>query len=381
MSSSTSETRVPVQGLPLPVEGNGDAEDIAKPGISESNLFTCSPRVSKWRAKQQIATSDEALRIVQETAASALAQAKTNMVRWYWAYHLSRFTFFTVNGALGYLLAQQQRDASSSRSSVRFLNGPIQKPVQFLSFRLNEAMETFEQDVENVEAGRYKLPWDMDMGLSHRQASPQYALDRSARVVREAAAILQRRWAGSEAGRSVWMFPGAERASELYPEYYKNNFHFQTDGWMSSESAKVYEASTETIFSGRQDAMQRSALVPLGQWFRAQEGRSDGSGVSLLEVACGTGRFNTFIRDNFPSLDVTMTDLSPFYLEQARDNGVYWETARRADQAHGRATYVQAAAEDLRMFEDESFDAVVSVYLFHEMPHQARAAAAREWAR
>ena len=40
------------------------------------------------------------------------------------------------------------------------------------------------------------------------------------------------------------------------------------DGWMSSESANVYETSTETLFLGRQDAMQRQALLPLSEHAR-----------------------------------------------------------------------------------------------------------------
>lgn len=64
-------------------------------------------------------------------------------------------------------------------------------------------------------------------------------------------------------------------------DYYQDvNFHYQTDGWFSSDSAKVYEASTESLFLGRQDAMQRSTLVPISQcafpprlhahcWYRA----------------------------------------------------------------------------------------------------------------
>ena len=50
-----------------------------------------------------------------------------------------------------------------------------------------------------------------------------------------------------------------------YPDYYQNNFHFQGDGWMSSKSADVYETSTETLFLGRQDAMQRQTLLPLAE--------------------------------------------------------------------------------------------------------------------
>jgi hypothetical protein len=29
--------------------------------------------------------------------------------------------------------------------------------------------------------------------------------------------------------------------SEMFPEYYMRNFHYQSDGFMSSDSAKVYE--------------------------------------------------------------------------------------------------------------------------------------------
>ena len=51
---------------------------------------------------------------------------------------------------------------------------------------------------------------------------------------------------------ALWM------TSKLYPDYYMNSFHYQTDGWLSPTSASVYEASTETLFLGRQDAMQVS---------------------------------------------------------------------------------------------------------------------------
>ena len=71
--------------------------------------------------------------------------------------------------------------------------------------------------------------------------------------------------------------------------------HAQTDGWLSEDSAKIYEVSTETLFLGRQDAMQRQALVPLASFMRGQPGRA-GAGVRLLELACGTGRFASFIK-------------------------------------------------------------------------------------
>merc|ERR1719265_3026557 len=156
-----------------------------------------------------------------------------------------------------------------------------------------------------------------------------------------------------------------------------NDFHYQTDGWMSPSSAKVYETSTETLFLGRQDAMQRLSLLPLRNVANARNGAP-----RILEVACGTGRFATFIRDNHPTADVTLVDLSPFYLEAARENDDYWRKMRypNEDERPPAATFVQAPAEKLP-FEDGSFDAVVCVYLFHEMPEAARAAAAAEMAR
>lgn len=46
--------------------------------------------------------------------------------------------------------------------------------------------------------------------------------------------------------------------------------------------------------------------------------------MDVLEVGCGTGRFATFVRDNHPTACVTMLDLSPFYLEEARKNHENW---------------------------------------------------------
>ena len=104
--------------------------------------------------------------------------------------------------------------------------------------------------------------------------------------------------------------------SKMYPEYYMNNFHFQSDGWLSSRSASVYEFSTETLFLGSQDTMQRQSLVQLKYWMDIQT--KEKKDMKVLEVGGGTGRFMTFFRDNYPEIDATLLDLSPFYLEQAR---------------------------------------------------------------
>lgn len=53
--------------------------------------------------------------------------------------------------------------------------------------------------------------------------------------------------------------------SNVYPKYYQNDFHYQTDGWFSSESAKTYNIQTEMLFFGQQDAMQRSTFIPMAK--------------------------------------------------------------------------------------------------------------------
>ena len=165
------------------------------------------------------------------------------------------------------------------------------------------------------------------------------------------------------------------------------SWHYQSDGWLSPASAAVYEASTETLFVGRQDAMQRAGLALLSHHLRASGDERRGleapvedsdDALRILDVACGTGRFLTFVRDALPHAHVTALDLSPFYLAEARDGHAHWEQLR--GRGRGRAAFVQAPAEALP-FGDGSFDAVTCVYLMHELPPPQRAAVAAELAR
>ncbi len=150
---------------------------------------------------------------------------------------------------------------------------------------------------------------------------------------------------------------------------------------MSVRSARAYEYQTETLFQGCQDAMQRAALAPLGRFMAGR----DPAATRLLEVAAGTGRFHTFIKDNYPSMRTTCSDLSPYYLAEARENVEYFDEYNALVHPGGsrplaRTAFVQAAAEALP-FGDAAFDVLMNVYLFHELPAEARAAAAREFSR
>merc|ERR1711966_56213 len=88
---------------------------------------------------------------------------------------------------------------------------------------------------------------------------------------------------------------------ERYPAYYLQNFHYQTDGWLSADSARLYDFQVETLFLGSADTMRRRALPYIADFMRNR----DASTTKHLDVASGTGRFLSFVRDNHPELQST----------------------------------------------------------------------------
>lgn len=358
------------------------------PGQLENEKFEIHPSVVQWQKFQQngAAKAADNLRNAASIATGLVSRGGVS----YAAAHGLRTGYFLTNAAAGTLASSiherlrgstnegggtsvatvagfgDSNGGSSGSAGVAGLG--IDQTIA--SRLLLEAAMTYEQDYEAITADEYKVPWDMAT-LTHRQYTPRYALRQSLRFVNEAIGTLGRR--NQQAAPGVWL----DAAPGMYPDYYRNDFHYQTDGWFSSKSAAVYETSTETLFVGRQDAMQRQTLRPLLPVARRQAGTP-----RILEVACGTGRFATFIRDNLPDAELTATDLSPFYLEAARENDAYWRKTAfpNKDERPGAASFVQAAAEALP-FADGAFDAVVCVYLFHEMPSEARARAAAEFER
>lgn len=211
------------------------------------------------------------------------------------------------------------------------------------------------RDLANIEAGYYRMPHDMI-------EPPRKVLRDAVRFFRDLPEVHRRR--RDDVNDEV--FEEKRREGSALPRYYLQNFHYQTDGYLSDHSAELYDHQVEVLFGGAADAMRRQALVPLHHHFRTRRTTE----ARLLDVASGTGRFLTFVKDNYPRLDVTALDLSPNYLAQARRLLSPWS----------RAHVVQAAAESIPA-PDASFDAVTCIFLFHELPRKVRAAAAAEMAR
>jgi len=153
---------------------------------------------------------------------------------------------------------------------------------------------------------------------------------------------------------------------EPLPDYYAQDFHFQTGGHLTDDAARIYDVQVETLFYGTGDAMRRAAFRPLAEEMRGRDQRQ----VALLDIACGTGRFIRDVRRSYPRMTLAGLDLSPPYLVEAKRH----LGALRAVEWH------QANAEAMPL-EDASQDIVTSIFLFHELPPAVRARVASEIAR
>lgn len=217
---------------------------------------------------------------------------------------------------------------------------------------LAELRKLLIRDWRNIEAGYYRLPHD----LIER---PDRILADARRFFRDLPSVDRRRRERANAE----VFHNPPPGANGLPRYYVQNFHYQTDGYLSEHSAKLYDHQVEVLFGGGADAMRRQALVPIHHHLRTRKVTES----RLLDVATGTGRFLTFVKDNYPRLDVTALDLSHDYLSEARRRLRPWSRSR----------FVQAPAEAMPIG-DAGIDIVTCIYLFHELPRKIRATVARE---
>lgn len=386
----TTETAKPMrsetQKLKLEVEQFAVKTDFAlsSPAEYENSKFQCDDNVYFWRDynREGLYETEDFIKEINDVSNRFLRKGGEAVN--YWIRHSLRTGYFSTNAVLGVLTSQFLERIRSQEVHENSFTGNLATSAT-LTRLVAEALLAYEQDYDRIVSGKFKLPYDMYS--RNRQNSPFFITRQTARFINEAVGTVARRNRGSEEDKRIWI---SNVKSKIYPDYYKTAFHYQTNGWMSPDSANVYETSTETLFLGRQDAMQRTAMVPLVQFANEFHESSDsGRPIRVLEVGCGTGRFMTFARDNLPlNTDFTAVDLSPFYLNNARENDQNWISIRQRIEAESRneeikiapATFVQAKGEDLP-FEDEEFDAVVCMFMYHEIPRDIRAQVSSEMAR
>lgn len=210
-------------------------------------------------------------------------------------------------------------------------------------------LEAFEKDARDVAAGLYPA---MEDAPKRPIKSLLQALD----FLVDAKAVDERRRRGD--GVEV----RSEPETQAYPNYYRQNFHYQSGGWFTAESAQRYDAQVEALFAGTAGAMRRRGLSLLARHWRGRDQRN----LRMVDAACGSGAFLCDLKAAFPRAAMAGVDLSSAYLAKAR---------RRAGVGA-----VQANVETLP-FADGALDAVSCVYLFHELPPRVRPVVAAAIAR
>src|SRR5262245_18207573 len=227
------------------------------------------------------------------------------------------------------------------------------RPVPSMQELLADQAQLLMSDALAVRDGLYP-PMEEEAG------SPLRHLSRVRRMLADLPEALQRR-ASADASTAK-----AQAAAAGVPEYYAQDFHFQTGGYLSEDSASLYDIQVETLFMGAAGPMRRAALRPIAEVMAGRDQRQ----VALVDVACGTGWCLRQVRLGYPALASKRIDLSRTYLEEARRN---LEGLRGAE-------LIEAAAERMPLA-DASADIVSCIFLYHELPPEVRRQVTAEIAR
>ena len=244
--------------------------------------------------------------------------------------------------------AARRRSAESARVPAK---ASVRVPDRWRLY--TDMVELFRADLANVEAGIYPLPADHD-------GSWPALIERSSLFLTDLPQVHQRRERG---GRREVL---TEDTRGRRPDYYLQNFHFQSGGWMTEDSARRYDTQVEVLFNGSANAIRRQALPPLAEAFAGRDQRR----LRLIDIGCGTGRFLDFVKQVWPRLPALGIDMSEAYIAEAKRH------LRRRSWTRllvGKGEAIPVAGE--------SQDAVTSIFVFHELPPEVRRAAFREFAR
>jgi ubiquinone/menaquinone biosynthesis C-methylase UbiE len=268
----------------------------------------------------------------------------------YGAAQLPRVAWYVGHNIALHRLAETQRQRNSDKLRSR---PHTDLPVPERHRLYLDMAALLMQDLANVEAGIYPFPADRDGSLP--------TLLRRSRLFFEDLPEIHRRRA-RRGHRDVL----SARTRGTRPLYYLQNFHFQSGGWMTAESASRYDTQVEVLFNGTANAIRRQALVPLHEAFAGRDQRR----LHLIDIGCGTGRFLESLKQTWPRLSVLGLDLSVPYIQYARRH-----LARRS-----KISLVVAKAETIPC-PDNSQDAVTGIFLLHELPPDVRRSVFRECAR
>jgi ubiquinone/menaquinone biosynthesis C-methylase UbiE len=223
-------------------------------------------------------------------------------------------------------------------------------PPGYQATVIKELRALIEKDIENFLNGVYPmtiLAYDL----------PLFNGRKYLRLLRDSAKIIGRK----KNQKNKEFSKDANKYLIGTPEYYQRNFHFQTDGYLSSESAELYEHQVEILFRGTVGPMRRLIISPLLDYLKKSKFNLKGRGLKILDIACGPGSSSRLLAETFSEAQITCLDLSTPYIEYAQKSLSQFE----------RVDFVQGDAAKM-LFGAHSFDIVCSTFLFHELPLEVR---------
>lgn len=222
----------------------------------------------------------------------------------------------------------------------------IERPsIELEKMLLEKLNALIQKDTQNIVDGVYPVSVLYPQGIASH-------LTNYARILADS---LKVQWRKSKRKNKEF-----SEASQIYlddvPNYYRRNFHFQTDGYLSPDSARLYDHQVEILFRGSADAMRRLFIQPLKELGFERDRK-----MRVLELGSGTGSSTRFFAQAFPAAEVTCVDLSHPYLKEAQ----------RRLSAYPKVNFLMEDAAHLSA-QDQIYDGVFSVFLFHELPEKER---------
>ncbi len=269
---------------------------------------------------------------------------------------LTKLSYQTLQQGKSYLSFAHKTLSIQARKALKPNNLPaIPVPPELISKLQQRVDDILRVDWEDAENGVYPVsllfdePW-----VDYLRQYPALIAD------------MPTIWARADEKKYQDFTPDID--TQGYPNYYVQNFHHQTGGYLSDLSANLYDLQVEILFGGSADAMRRRVLAPLKAGLQAF---SDvpAKQIRLLDAACGTARTLRGIRSILPYASLHGIDLSGAYLRKANE--------QLADLPGELVQLLQGNIEELP-YVDNYFHAVTCVFLFHELPPAARQKAIEE---
>lgn len=248
-----------------------------------------------------------------------------------------------------YRMRQMQRRAVERDPSLKTDVKPPQTDVPGVPELLRGVAALSARDLANIEAGLYPAPREDERWVDRIRDARAFFAD--------APDVARRR--AENRHQEAREAPQADKR----PRYYQQNFHFQTDGWMSERSAQLYDTQVEVLFTGATAAMRRMGLVPVAQWMQGKDQRH----LQAVDLATGPGNFADSLAQAYPRMPLIALDLSEAYANHA--------VKRFKRYRHHQG--MVAKAEEMP-FADGALDLTSAVFLFHELPPKIRVAVAHE---